>query len=154
MKSQMDVAIKIEIDDREHDKHRSNLAIEKHCYDDMGVQRKCHFSPISNKTDATILTDPIDFNSSLVGVPQIIYFGDNEHDQEKIMVMEMLGLNLDKMFIQSKLNFSLERIHWIAKQLVSVRISSCLLSNLYKFNSSSLPDRSHADSSRSWLGIR
>lgn len=120
MKSQMDVAIKIEIDDREHDKHRSNLAIEKHCYDDMGVQRKCHFSPISNKTDATILTDPIDFNSSLVGVPQIIYFGDNEHDQEKIMVMEMLGLNLDKMFIQSKLNFSLERIHWIAKQLVSV----------------------------------
>lgn len=43
----------------------------------------------------------------------------------------MLGLNLDKMFIQSKLNFSLERIHWIAKQLVSVRMSSCLLLNLY-----------------------
>lgn len=64
MKSQMDVAIKIEVDDRVHDKHRSNLAIEKLCYDDMGVQRKCNFPSIaiSNTTDVTPLTDPIDFN--------------------------------------------------------------------------------------------
>lgn len=40
LKTQMEVAIKIETDDRENDKHRSNLAIEKSCYDDLGVQRK------------------------------------------------------------------------------------------------------------------
>lgn len=48
LKTQMDVAIKIEIDDRENDKDRSNLAIEKNVYDDMGVQRKWHFG--NNKT--------------------------------------------------------------------------------------------------------
>lgn len=43
MKTQMSVAIKIEIDDPEkHDKDRLSLAIEKDCYDDMGVQRKCN----------------------------------------------------------------------------------------------------------------
>lgn len=41
MKTQMSVAIKIEIDDPEKDdKDRMSLATEKNCYDDMGVQRK------------------------------------------------------------------------------------------------------------------
>lgn len=35
------------------------------------------------------------------------------------MIMEMLGLNLDKMFIEANLHFSIEKIHWISKQLVS-----------------------------------
>lgn len=56
---------------------------------------------------------------SPVGFPQIIYFGDHEDGNEKIMIMEMLGPNLDKIFIAADLNFSLDRIRWIAKQLVS-----------------------------------
>lgn len=55
----------------------------------------------------------------LVGFPQIIYFGDHEDGDEKIMIMEMLGPNLDKIFIAADLNFSLERVRWIAKQVVS-----------------------------------
>lgn len=41
MNTEMDVAIKIESKDKEMRKNQSNLAIEKNCYDDMGVQRKC-----------------------------------------------------------------------------------------------------------------
>lgn len=40
MKTQMDVAVKIESKDQEDRKNRSNLAIEKNCYDDIGVHRK------------------------------------------------------------------------------------------------------------------
>lgn len=54
-----------------------------------------------------------------VGIPQILYFGEHEEDEDKIMIMEMLGVNLDKMFTDADLNFSIEKIRWIAKQLVS-----------------------------------
>lgn len=53
-----------------------------------------------------------------VGLPQMIYYGDHEDGHDKIMIMEMLGLNLDKMFQQADYEFSIETIRWIAKQLV------------------------------------
>lgn len=40
MKTQIDVAIKIETDDQNDEGGRKGLATEKHCYDDMGAQRK------------------------------------------------------------------------------------------------------------------
>lgn len=71
--------------------------------------------PWPNETDMELNK----FDCSLVGIPQILYYGDHEDGEERIMIMEMLGLNLDKIFIESNYHFSIEKIHWISKQLVS-----------------------------------
>lgn len=89
----------------------------------------------------------VDFSS--VGFPQIIYFGDHEAGDEKIMIMEMLGPNLDKIFIAANLNFSIAKIRWIAKQLVGdvpFYIYFTHLTDPSRITSTiffSVPDRSH-----------
>lgn len=42
MKTQMDVAIKIETDDHRDEGGEKTLPKEKRCYDDIGAQRKWH----------------------------------------------------------------------------------------------------------------
>lgn len=117
----MDVAIKIETNDLSDEDRVESLPTEKHCYDDMGAQRKWHFWQHYIRYRIKLYSS--DF--SLVGIPQILYYGDHEDGDERIMVMEMLGPNLDKMFVEANLHFTIEKIHWIAKQLVNTSEIDC-----------------------------
>jgi serine/threonine protein kinase len=56
-------------------------------------------------------------NVRVVGLPEIKYFGIDQQDQ--VMVMQLLGPSLEKLFVSCGRNFSLPTILLLALQLVS-----------------------------------